>query len=349
MRKTIKIAGRTIGENNPTFLIAEIGQAHDGSLGIAHSYIDAVAKTGFDAIKFQTHIAEAESTFDEEFRVKFSFEDKTRFDYWKRMEFSAEQWLELKKHADEKNLIFMSSAFSIEAVQLLNKIGIELFKIGSGDFNSEFLLKEIIKTNKPLLLSCGMHSIEEIKERISWLKNYNVKAFGLFQCTSKYPTPLPEVGINVIDQLKENCDFPIGLSDHSGTIYPSLLALAKQTDLIEVHATFSKDSFGPDSITSLTMDELKFIAEAREKFNLIINNPVDKTKNSGSFIEMKKLFSRSIALKHDLNKGEVITKEMLTFKKPASGIPESQTASIIGKKAVNNISRFRLLKWNDLE
>ena len=130
-----------------TFIIAEIGQAHDGSLGLLHSYIDAVSKTGVDAIKFQTHIAEAESSEFEPFRVKFSYEDDTRLDYWKRMEFTLDQWKQIKEHCDEVGLEFMSSPFSNAAVDLLEEVGVKRYKIGSGEVNNFLLLEKIAKTN----------------------------------------------------------------------------------------------------------------------------------------------------------------------------------------------------------
>ncbi len=124
------------------YIIAEIAQAHDGSLGMVHAYIDAVAKTGCDAIKFQTHIAAAESSIQEPFRVKFSKQDKTRFEYWKRMEFTLEQWKEIKQHCDEVGLEFMSSPFSNAAVDLLEEVGVKRYKIGSGEVNNFVLLRE---------------------------------------------------------------------------------------------------------------------------------------------------------------------------------------------------------------
>ena len=123
-------------------IIAEIGQAHDGSLGFLHSYIDAVSKYNIDIIKFQTHIAEAESSIHEDFRVNFSYEDKSRYDYWKRMEFSLDQWIEIKKHCDDKNIEFMSSPFSLAAVNLLNKIGVNRFKIGSGEISNYLMINK---------------------------------------------------------------------------------------------------------------------------------------------------------------------------------------------------------------
>ena len=169
------------------FIIAEIGQAHEGSLGILHSYIDAIANTGVNAIKFQTHIAEAESSLHEPFRVKFSYEDKTRFDYWKRMEFDIEQWKEIKNHCDKVGLEFMSSPFSNAAVDLLENVGIKRYKIGSGEVNNLLLLEKIIKTKKPIIISSGMSSLEELDQTVAFLK-LKKATFSILQCTTSYPT-----------------------------------------------------------------------------------------------------------------------------------------------------------------
>ena len=145
-----------LSSKSHSLIIAEIGQNHDGSLGMAHAYIDACAKVGINAIKFQTHIALEESSLDDKFRVNFSYQDKSRFDYWRRMEFTNSQWLELKKHAEDKNLIFLSTPFSLAAVSLLENIGVEGWKIGSGDTSTNGILKSILKSNKPLIISTGM-------------------------------------------------------------------------------------------------------------------------------------------------------------------------------------------------
>ena len=133
MSPDFKIGGHSVGTGKPCLIIAEVAQAHDGSLGTAHAFIDAIAGAGADAVKFQTHIAAAESTPDEPWRVKFSPQDATRFDYWKRMEFTEEQWKGLKQHADECELIFLSSPFSFEAVDLLDRVGVAAWKVPSGE------------------------------------------------------------------------------------------------------------------------------------------------------------------------------------------------------------------------
>ena len=147
----------------PCFIIGEIAQAHDGSLGTAHAYIDAVAATGADAVKFQTHIASEESSALDTWRVKFSRQDATRYDYWKRMEFTAEQWAGLKQHAEEKGLVFLSSPFSLAAIDLLERLGMAAWKVASGEVTNRLFLDAMIATKKPVLVSSGMSYLAELE------------------------------------------------------------------------------------------------------------------------------------------------------------------------------------------
>src|SRR6187551_3419606 len=156
--------------NDNPYIIAEIGQAHEGSLGILYSYIDALAQTGVNAAKFQMHIAEAESSEHEPFRVKFSLEDETRFDYWKRMGFSLEQWKGIKNHCDEAGLDFICSPFSNLAVHWLEEIGVKYYKIGSGEVNNFLILEKIAQTGKPVIVSSGMSSYDELDQTVAFLR-----------------------------------------------------------------------------------------------------------------------------------------------------------------------------------
>ena len=174
-------------EKGDTYIVAEIGQAHEGSLGIAHSYIDALVDTGVHAIKWQTHIAEAESSDYEPFRIKFSYEDDTRYEYWKRMQFTAEQWRGLKDHCAKVGMDFISSPFSLAAVDLLEELGVAAYKVGSGEVNNKLLLERVALTGKPIILSSGMSSIAELDQSVSFLNTFNSQ-ISILQCTTKYPT-----------------------------------------------------------------------------------------------------------------------------------------------------------------
>lgn len=330
------------------FIIAEIGQAHEGSLGILHSYIDALADTGVDAIKFQTHIAKAESSEYEPFRVKFSYEDETRYDYWKRMEFTLEQWKEIKEHCDEVGLEFMSSPFSNMAVDWLEEIGVQKYKIGSGEVSNYLMLEKIASTGKDIILSSGMSSFSELDDTISFLKTFKNK-LSILQCTTKYPTSAEDIGLNVLSELEDRYNLPVGLSDHSSTIYPSLSAVSLGAQILEFHVVFDKQIFGPDSKSSLTLDEVKQLVEGVRFIEKSLENKIDKTDNS-KFKELKSIFEKSLAVNKDIKAGDIITFENLEAKKPSGyGISAKEYKKVIGRRVNKDMKRWNFLRDEDID
>lgn len=342
------IGSRRVGGGAAAYLIAEVAQAHDGSLGFAHQFIDAAADAGADAIKFQTHFADEESTLDEPFRVKFSRQDETRFDYWKRMEFTEEQWTGLADHAKEKKLDFLSSAFSMRAVELLERLGMPAWKIASGEIASSELLNRIAGTGKPVLVSTGMSSYGEIATTVAMLREKGA-SLALFQCTSRYPTPLEEAGINVIDEFRKRFSCPAGLSDHSGQVFSSLLAMAKGADLIEAHITLDRRMFGPDTPASLTVEEFSLVSQARDAFHIMNSHPVDKDAIAADLADMRKLFQKSVALVRSLPEGTILTRDLITIKKPATGIPASEIDQVVGCRLIRAVESNRVLTRSDID
>jgi len=329
------------------FVIAEIAQAHEGSLGIAHSYIDAAAGTGVDAIKFQTHLAEAESSEFEPFRTKFSYEDQTRFDYWKRMEFTEEQWLGLKQHCDDKGIEFISSPFSNAAVELLERIGVQRYKIGSGEVSNFLMLEKIARTGKPIILSSGMSSYEELDQTIAFLNKRNCE-LSILQCTTSYPTKPEDWGLNVISELKSRYALPVGFSDHSGDIYAGLSAAALGAELLEFHVVFDKKMFGPDATSSLDFEQVKKLMEGLKQLATANAHLADKTDNS-RFTELKSIFEKSLAVNRALPTGHIIQFEDLEAKKPKGrGLDASQYESVLGKALKHDLEAWAFLNTSDL-
>jgi N-acetylneuraminate synthase len=332
------------------FIIAEIAQAHDGSLGILHSYIDALSETGVDAIKFQTHIAEAESSIHEPFRVKFSYEDTTRMDYWKRMEFTFEQWIGIKKHCDQAGLEFLSSPFSIAAVDLLERIGVKRYKIGSGEITNLLLLEKIAKTGKDIILSSGMSSLSELDKTIRFLngKQYNGQ-LALLQCTTSYPTIPEEWGLHYIPLLKERYKVSTGFSDHSGDIYACLAATAFGAEIIEFHAVFDKKMFGPDSVASLTIEQIKQLVKGVHQIEKSLNSGYKKDSVK-DFTQTKTIFEKSLSVNKNLPKGHILTFDDLESKKPKGfGIDASCYETMTGKKLVRDMLQWEFLNKEDLK
>ncbi|MGQ0528084.1 MAG: N-acetylneuraminate synthase family protein [Alphaproteobacteria bacterium] len=344
----IKIGKHKIGPGNPCFLIADVAQAHDGSLGQAHAFIDAATEAGSDAIKFQTHIADAESTKDEAFRIPIKGKYKTRYEYWKAMEFSPSEWTELARHARQKNLLFLSTPFSVPAAELLKKIGMPAWKVGSGEFRSTELLDFMIKTRQPVLYSTGISRNAEVAAAIRLFQKKNVP-HALFQCTSEYPTPLEHVGLNILGEYRRRYKCPVGLSDHSGSPFPSLAAIAQCADIVEVHVTFDRLMHGPDTMASVTFDEFALIREARDAFHIMGENPVDKDEMANSLKTMRGLFTKSLALTAPQKAGTVITAKMLAPKKPGTGIPYEKKTQLIGRRLKRATPSDRLLRWEDFD
>lgn len=328
------------------FSIAEIGQAHNGSIKIAHQYIDAVAKTGVHAIKFQTHIAQAESSIHEPFRIKFS-NDKTRFDYWKRMEFTLQQWKDLKKHCDDVNLEFMSSPFSNAAVDLLEKVGVKRYKVGSGEVNNFVLLEKIAQTKKPVIISSGMSSFIELDATVNFLKRKNVD-YSILQCTTSYPTKPTQYGLNVLQELQNRYNVTVGFSDHSSTIETCIAAVSLGAKIIEFHVILDKNCTGPDATSSLTIQQTTQLIKAVNNIDEALKNPINKEDNS-KFETLKQIFEKSLAINKNLKKGTIVTFSDLETKKPKGfGILASKYEDVIGKKLKKDMKQWDFLNEDDL-
>ncbi|WP_026935507.1 N-acetylneuraminate synthase family protein [Christiangramia echinicola] len=324
-------------------IIAEIGQAHEGSLGMALKYINALAEAGVDTVKFQVHIAEAESSIHEPFRIKFSEQDKTRFDYWKRMEFSKEQWNLLKSSCEEKGVEFLASPFSNAAVDLLEELGVKKYKIGSGEVTNFLLLEKIANTGKSVILSSGMSSFKELDEAFDFLKNRSVD-MSILQCTTSYPTEPENYGLNVMQEIRDRYGLRTGYSDHSARPETCIAAASLGAEILEFHAVFSRKSFGPDASSSLEIDEIKKLVTAVRNIEKALKNPVDKMDNS-KFSELKQIFEKSLAVNKDLPAGHVLRFEDLEAKKPSNmGISAKNFTKVIGKKLVISIQKYSFLK-----
>jgi N,N'-diacetyllegionaminate synthase len=342
----LKISKFNLSLNSKPLIIAEVGQSHRGKIKNIERIINLISKTGADFIKFQTHYGEDESTLDEPFRVKIS-NYKSRIDYWKSVEFNINEWKKIKNICDKKKIIFLSSPFSIKAVKILHKIGMPAWKIGSGEFFSDDLLENVFKYKKPIILSTGLATMDEIKDKIKMIKRKKVK-FILMQCTSLYPCSISQVKPDIIKIFKKKFNCLTGLSDHSGSIYPSIYALSNGASLIEVHVEEKTDKLNPDSTSSISIKDLEELCKARDQ---IYNMKISKKhkKLTPQLLKNKKIFTKSCALINDKKKGYFIKKEDIVFKKPGFGINAKYIKEIIGKKLVKDVSHNRILRKNDFK
>jgi N-acetylneuraminate synthase len=333
---------------SPCAVIAEVSQTHDGSLGTAHAFIDAAAAAGADAIKFQTHIASAEGTRAEPWRTRFSRQDETRFDYWRRMEFTPPQWQGLKQHADERGLHFLSSPFSMAALELLERVGVSAWKVASGEISNHPLLEAMAATGRPIMLSTGMSPLAEIDAAVELVRRRGVPLM-VMQCTSIYPCPPELVGLNLIPRFRERYACAVGLSDHSATIYAGLAAATLGIEALEVHVAFSREMFGPDVVASVTTSELRQLVDGVRFIEKMRASPAEKSALPESVTGLRAIFMKSVVAVADLPAGSVLGPEHLTTKKPGTGIPARELPSLIGRRLARPVARDALLSVDDLE
>lgn len=329
-------------ENSP-ILIAEIGMSHEGSLGVAMTMAKKAKDCGANAVKFQYHISKFESSKYETFRKKFSTQDSSRSNYWDRTSFSLKEWKKLRKFCKKLNLLFICSAFSLEAAKNLNDIGIDYWKISSGEFTNLILLDYIVKNStKPIILSTGLASEKEISKIVKFLKKKN-KKFYLLQCTSKYPAAISEVGHKKILSLKKKFSVDTGISDHSGNINSLISAFFYDAKIIEFHVTYDRDYFGPDTSSSILFSELKFLSKFKKDFKIIRKTPLNFSKLNN---KTKKIFTKSIYARNDVKLGKKIKITDIIALKPLIGVSSMHYKKIIGKKLRKNLKKGDPIKIN---
>jgi N-acetylneuraminate synthase len=329
-------------------IIAEIGQSHDGSLGSAHAFVDAVAAAGADAIKFQTHLAAAESSASEPWRVKFSRQDATRYDYWRRTEFTEEQWAGLAQHARDRGIAFISSAFSIEAVELLERVGVPAWKVGAGEITNLPMIERMARTGKPVLLSSGMSGWADLDLAVGVVRRQGTLP-GIFQCTSIYPCPPERIGLNVISEIRKRYRCQTGLSDHSGTVFAGLAAATLGIDMLEVHVCFSRECFGPDVSSSITTAELAQLVSGVRFIERAVEHPVDKERVAADLAEMRMIFGKSLVVAQDLPAGHSLSVADLVLRKPGTGIPASRMGEVVNRKLKHPLRAGVVLSEGDFE
>ena len=344
----IKISNRTITRKTKPFLIAEVAQAHLGNIKNVFRYIDKISAYKIDAIKFQTHIAEFESTYDEPFRKKIK-KFKSRFDYWKSVEFTAKEWKKIKLYCKKKRIIFLSSVFSIESIKLLSKIGLKTWKIGSGECNSIDILNYLKskKSKDTIIISTGLMNNYKIQNLYNFFRKKN--PLCIMHCVSEYPSKFSMLGFNNIDELNKKYKCIVGYSDHSGSVFPILYAISKGVPVIEFHVKINDDKRNIDSTSSINVKDLALITDANNAFNIFKKKKINKNNFNISQKRMLKIFSKSLSLKNDKKINEIISLNDLTLKKPGGGINYENIKNIIGKKLSKNVSSKRLIRYSDLK
>ena len=330
---------------NRTFIIAEVGSTHDGSMGNAKCAVEVSAECGADAVKFQVHIATAETLRNAP--MPSYFKGEPRFEYFDRTGFTREQWLELKAFSEERSMTFLSSPFSTEAVELLESIDIERYKIPSGEVTNLPYLERIAQTGKPVILSSGMSSWDELDTAVATITELHHN-LTVLQCTTEYPCPPENVGLNVMLEMKDRWGLPVGFSDHTLSNAAALAAVTMGASVVEKHITLSKRMYGSDARHSAEPDQFADLVSQIREIENIQSSPVDKSDVS-KFADMKEIFQKSIVSQVGIPEGTIITKEMLGIKKPGTGLPPVHLTEIVGKRVIRTIPMDTILHQTDID
>jgi N-acetylneuraminate synthase len=264
------------------------------------------------------------------------------------MEFTEAQWRELAAHCHDQGVLFVSSPFSIAAVELLERIGQPFWKIASGETSNAQLLDRVAATGVPVLLSTGMSDLAEIDAAVARVQARRVP-LGVFQCTTAYPCPPEKIGLNLIPFYRERYGCWVGLSDHSAAIYAGLAGVANGMDLLEVHVTLSREMFGPDVVASITTAELRQLVEGVRFIERMRAAPLDKDASAREAAPLRRLFTRSLVAREALPAGTVLAAEHLVTKKPGTGLPPERLHEVVGRRLRRAVAADQVLAPEDIE
>ncbi len=324
-----------------TFIIAEAGVNHNGSFENAKRLVDKAVEARVDCIKFQTFKAENlanKSAQKAKYQVENTKNNDSQLKMLKALELSFEDFRELKKYCESKSIMFLSTPFDLQSADFLNDLGIEIFKIPSGEITNLPYLRKINSFKKDVILSTGMANLDEIQEALNVLKDCKV---SLLHCTTEYPCPFDSVNLKAMNTLKEKFNLEVGYSDHTKGIEVPIAAVAMGATIIEKHFTLDKNMEGPDHKASLEPDELKAMVDAIRN----IEKSLGDGKKEPQEVEKKniEIARKSIVAKRPIKKGEIFSEQNLTTKRPATGISPMLWDSIIGTSATKDYQEDELI------
>lgn len=340
----IKIDDKVIGKGYPTYIVAELGVNHNGNMELVKELIDKASEAGVDAIKFQKFKTESLVTKN---APKAKYQEVTtdagesQFDMLKRLELSENSLQELYNYAKFKGIEAFATPFDDESVDFLYNLGIKAYKVGSGDITNIPMLKKIAKKGLPVILSAGMSTLGEIEDALDAIRSEGNDKIVLMHCTSNYPTNEEDVNLKAMNTMMTAFQIPTGYSDHTMGTAVSIAAVARGAVIIEKHFTLDRSLPGPDHSASLEPKELKELVEGIRAVERALGSPIKKPNKSE--LEVKYVAQKSIVAAMEIKKGEIITEEMLTVKRPGGGIKPKYLQFVVGREAKVDIKEDSII------
>jgi N,N'-diacetyllegionaminate synthase len=350
MDQVMKIGKHQVGINQPCFIIAEAGVNHNGSLDLAKKLIDSAVAAGVDAVKFQTFKTEdliLENIEKASYQKVTTSAAETQTQMLKKLEIDKEFHLSLIDYCRQRSITFLSTCYEEKSLSLLIELNLPAVKIASTDTTNLLFLERVAQTKKPVILSTGMCSLEEVRLAYECLGKNGCSQLALLKCTSNYPTEPREVNLKGMESLKQNFNAIIGFSDHTPGIGASPYAVALGAKIVEKHLTLDKNLPGPDHRASLSPQELKaWVTEIRKVEEMLGNANINPTSSEK---ETKKALQKSLVSKVNLKKGAVISRENIVAKRTGgSGILASESYEALGSTLIKDIAVNQPILWSDV-
>jgi N-acetylneuraminate synthase/N,N'-diacetyllegionaminate synthase len=346
---TIRIANKEIGGKNPVFIIAEAGVNHNGDINLAKELVDAAKKAGADAVKFQTFKAEGLVTSDAipaYYATKNLGKQVSQQDMIRKLELNYTDFVEIKKYCDKKNIIFLSTPHSFDAIDFLERL-VPAYKFGSGDLTNIPALVYTAKKQKPIILGTGMATLDEVKKAVNEIKSQGNNQIIALHCTTNYPCSLEEVNLLAMQTMKSELNCIVGYSDHTLGSLASVIAVSLGAKIIEKHFTIDKNLPGPDHKASIDINELTEMIKTIRNVEKILGS--DKKRPTKSEEKIKDNVRKSLIANKKIEKGTTIKKEMIVIKRPGTGLKPYEMEKIIGRKAKRNILEDEIIELNMVE
>jgi N,N'-diacetyllegionaminate synthase len=344
----VRIEDRLIGQGEPVFIVAEAGVNHNGKVELGKKLVDAAKVSGADAVKFQTfRVHKVVTRYAEKADYqKRAGPKESQYEMLRKLELSSQDIKKLFDYAKQRHIIFLSSAFDEESVDLLDRLGVCAFKVASGEITDFPLLRYIAEKKKPVILSTGMSTYEEVKEALATLRKGGIKEIVLLHCITSYPARIEESNLRTIETLRNRFRLPVGFSDHTESIAVPVAAAALGAVVIEKHFTLSKNLPGPDHRASVEPSEFKQMVTAIREVEKSLGD--GEKRLTAEEKEIKKAARRSIVARVRIPNGTVIREDMLDFKRPGTGLRPGELGKVVGKKAKKSIEADELITFDKL-
>ena len=345
----IALGGRRIGPGHPCFIIAEAGVNHNGDVGLAERLVDAAIETGADAVKFQTFTAERLVTPkapNADYQAAVTDAAESQVAMLRKLELSREAHVRLFEYARRRGITFLSTPFDEQSADLLDDLGVPLFKIASGEITNLLLLEHVARKRKPMVVSTGMSTLDEVGEAVRVIHKAGCPALALLHCTSNYPADPADSNLNAMITMRQAFDLPVGYSDHTPGLEVAVAAVALGASVLEKHLTLSREMPGPDHRASLEPGDFAAMVRAVRSVETAlgdgIKRPMESERNT------RAIARRSLVAATDLPAGTVLQAHHLAAKRPGLGLPPGELARLVGRRLTKSLQADDMINWSDV-